>query len=98
MSKHKVRNLKNYILRVDNHRKLSMQRNTAGRYRVGAKSEKEAIKLLQKKIQFGSIQVYYQCDDTDITIGYKEIVKEIFVNKSQTYIYEKPLAATEARK
>lgn len=38
-------------------------RNTASRYLVGAKSAKEAKKLLQRAIGFGIIQVY--CEDTN---------------------------------
>lgn len=87
----------NYILLVDNYRRPSRQRNTAGRYRVGAKSEKEAKKLLRNKIQFGSIQVYYQCEKDDTTIGYKEIVKEEFNRNTNKPIYKQPLAATAAR-
>ena len=53
-------------------------RNTAGRYRVGAKSAKEAKKLLQRAIGFGSIQVY--CEDTNPETmhiaKYQECLKE----------------------
>ena len=69
-----MKNISNYILLVDSYRRPSRQRNTKGRYRVGAKTEKEAVKLLREKIKFGSIQVYYKCDD--VTIGYKEVVRE----------------------
>lgn len=75
--------VKNYILLVDAYRRPSRQRNTVGRYRVGAKTPKEAVKLLRDKIKFGSIQVYYCVDDTNRDpknrqkIGYKEVVKEI---------------------
>ena len=69
-----MKQIKNYILLVDNYRRPSRQRNTAGRYRVGAKTPKEAKELLQEKIKFGSIQMYYECKD--VTIGYKDIVKE----------------------
>ena len=76
-----MKEINNYILLVDNHRRPSRQRNTAGRYRVGAKTENEAIELLRDKIKFGSIQVYYKCnpenEKPENMIGYKEVVKEI---------------------
>lgn len=54
-----MKRIKNYICLVDTHRRASRMRNTAGRYRVGARTEDEAKKLLQKAVGFGSIQVYY---------------------------------------
>lgn len=51
---------KNYILIVDGHRRTGRQRNTHGRYRVGARSPEEAVKLLRAAIGFGSIRVYYE--------------------------------------
>ena len=74
-----MKSVNNYILLVDAYRRPSRRRNTVGRYRVGAKTEKEAIDLLRDKIKFDSIQVYYRCDDSEDTknqIGYKDIVKE----------------------
>lgn len=71
--------VKNYILLVDNHRSPARQRNTAGRYRVGAKTPDEAVKLLREKIGFGAIQVYYECPANEkLTIGYKEVKQEMF--------------------
>ena len=58
------RRTRNFICLVDQHRRPSRQRSTEGRYRVGAKNEKQARKLPQKAIGFGSIVVYYQ-DNTD---------------------------------
>lgn len=69
-----MKEIKSYILLVDSYRRPSRQRNTAGRYRVGAKSEKEAIKLLRDKIKFGSIQIY-TIDHTHKT-PYKTIIQE----------------------
>jgi hypothetical protein len=67
----------NYILLVDNHRRPSRQRNTAGRYRVCAKDEKQAEELLREKIGFGAILVYYQCrDDDKNNLPYKSVMKE----------------------
>ena len=69
--------VENYILLVDQHRRPSRQRNTQGRYRVGAKSEKQAVALLREKIKFGSIQVYYKVMKPDhYAVGYKEIIKD----------------------
>lgn len=53
-------------------------RNTEGRYRVAAKSEKEAIELLREKIGFGSIQVYYEDKNSkpEKMLKYKEVKKE----------------------
>lgn len=71
-----MKTLKNYILVVDGRRRVERRRNTCGRYRVGARTQKEAISLLRNKIKFGSIQFLYECDADDTTIGYKQIEKE----------------------
>lgn len=74
-----MKTVSNYILLVDAYRRPSRRRNTAGRYRVGAKTEKEAVELLRDKIKFGSIQVYYRCSDDENAknkVDYKEVVKE----------------------
>lgn len=73
--------LEKYVCLVDNHRRPSRCRNTQGRYIVCAKSEKEAKELLQKKIGFGSVQVYYKIDknsysyENNLKLNYKDIVK-----------------------
>jgi hypothetical protein len=76
-----MKEVKNYILLVDNYRRPSRRRNTAGRYRVGAKTPEEATELLREKIKFGSIQVYYECNPKNELpsrmVGYKEVVKEV---------------------
>lgn len=93
--------VKNYILLVDAYRRPSRQRNTAGRYRVGAKTPQEAVKLLRDKIKFGSIQVYYCVDDTNSDpknrqkVGYKEVVKEI---SCPHYQQIKPVSAIAPQK
>ena len=38
-----MKEVKQYVCLVDAHRRLSRCRNTRGRYRVGAKTEKEAV-------------------------------------------------------
>ena len=47
-----MRPVSNYILFVDAHKPPQYCHNTKGRYKVGAKTEKEAIELLRKKIKF----------------------------------------------
>ena len=79
-----MKEVKNYILLVDAHRRPSRRRNTSGRYRVGAKTKKEAIELLREKIKFGSIQCYYECKNDNLKVGYKEIVKEQFHTSNGT--------------
>lgn len=71
--------IKNYICLVDSFRRPSRRRNTAGRYRVGAKSADEAKKLLQKAVGFGSVQVLKEDDDprTASAAKYKECFREI---------------------
>ena len=83
-----MKEIKQAIVLVDNYRRPSRQRNTKGRYRVGAKTEQEAEELVQKAIGFGSVQFYYWEDkdnrssfyDSDQIVSYKEVVKEIFKN------------------
>ena len=88
-----MKQINNYILLVDYYRRPSRQRNTAGRYRVAAKTEKEAIKLLREKIGFGSIKVYYMCEPDDKhNIEYKRVVKEEYINGQYTQV--EPLHAT----
>lgn len=59
------------------------KRNTAGRYRVAAKTEKEAIELLRDKIGFGSIQVFFEDKNPkpDYILPYKKVMKEDYINK-----------------
>jgi len=72
--------VKNYICIVDGYRRPSRKRNTAGRYRVGAKTEAEAKKQLQQAIGFGSIQVYYE--DTNPKTCQIAKLGECFLEKS----------------
>ena len=76
--------VKQAIVLVDNYRRPERQRNTAGRYRVGAKTEKEAVNLVKKAIGFGSVQFYYWENDDAKTkkAKYKEVL--------QDYTYEQP--------
>lgn len=81
------RRTRNYICLVDTYRRPSRQRNTAGRYRVGAKNPKAARKLLQSAIGFGSVLVYYE-DNTNqlselVPIG--ECRREIWNTRSKRF-------------
>lgn len=79
MSKKKIV-YNNYICLVDRGSPPQFAHNTKGRYRVGAKNPKEAEKILKEAIGFGSVRVYYQCND--ILVGYKEAVKEVYSGNS----------------
>lgn len=68
--------IKNYVLLVDSYRRPDRRRNTAGRYRVGAKTPEEAVRLLRAVIGFGSIRVHFEAND--VSVGYKEVVQEVF--------------------
>lgn len=68
---------KNYIVLVDMYRRSSRCRNTRGRYRVGAKNPREARKLVQAAIGFGSVLVYYE--DFHLLARYREVLREQYV-------------------
>lgn len=90
-----MKTIKQAIVVVDSYRRPSRSRNTAGRYRVGAKTEKEAEELVRDAIGFGSVKFYYweREDSIQPKVKYKEVVKEI---PSYTgYSYEKPRHACE---
>ena len=74
-----MKKIKQAIVLVDAYRRPSRRRNTAGRYRVGAKTEKEAEELVRASIGFGSVKFYYWDDDDSRRpkVKYKEVVKEI---------------------
>ena len=87
------------IVLVDAHRRPSRRRNAAGRYKVGAKTEKEAEELVKAAIGFGSVKFYYweREDSTHQKVKYKEVVKEIPNSRlaDTDYSYEKPRHACE---
>lgn len=97
--------IKNFVLLVDDYRRPSRQRNTAGSYRVGAKTPKEAIKLLRDKIGFGSIKVYCEVkfnnprDDLPF-VPYKSVVRvePVFAGQHLTYKFAAPVHANAPRK
>ena len=53
-----MRTVQQFVLIVDYGTPPQFRQKTAGRYRVAAKDQKEAIKLLRKRIKFGSIQCF----------------------------------------
>lgn len=84
--------LNKYVCLVDNYRRPSRQRNTKGRYLVCAKTESEAKKILQNKIGFGSIQIYYQVTkdyglsfEKKANLSYKE-AKKMELDKNGEWI------------
>ncbi len=91
------------IVLVDTYRRPERRRNTAGRYRVGAKTEKEAEELVRAAIGFGSVQFYYweREDSTHQKVKYKEVVKEVYNVRladelpKATFSYEKPRHACD---
>lgn len=74
-----MKQIKQAIVVIDAYRQPSRRRNTAGRYRVGAKTEKEAVSLVRAAIGFGSAEFLYweRPDSNSKKVGYKEVVKEI---------------------
>ncbi len=94
-----MKTVKQAIVLVDAYRRPSRRRNTAGRYRVGAKTEKEAEELVRAAIGFGSVKFYYweRDDSTRPKVKYKEVVKEIPSSRlvDTAYSYEKPRHACE---
>lgn len=68
-------------------------RNTAGVYLVGAKSPKEAKKILQKAIGFGSITItkHQWLPDNAPSLKHGQIVKQQFQENNDgthTYVYD----------
>lgn len=101
-----MKEIKNYIVLVDNYRRPSRRRNTAGRYRVAAKTPKEAAELLREKIGFGAIHVYYECNPNDpYNVPYKTVVKEEFQeireadgSTRRSFVHTEPRHATAPQK
>lgn len=86
-----MKKIKRAIVLVDTYRRPSLKRNTAGRYIVSAKSEKEAVELVQKAIGFGSVQFYYwEQNDSYKFINYKEVKKMLYNPWKNKWILEKP--------
>lgn len=82
-----MKEINNYIFLVDGHRPITMYRydgqglthivprQTAGRYRVGAKSLKEARKILHEAIKFGSV-TFLREDNDKRNAMYKQVIYE----------------------
>ncbi len=85
-----MKEIKQAIVLVDAYRRPSRRRNTAGRYRVGAKTEKEAEQLVQKAIGFGSVKFYYWEKDTcpKKKAAYKQVLKDIPLTRLVDTKYE----------
>lgn len=94
-----MKTIRQAIVLVDAYRRPSRRRNTAGRYRVGAKTEKEAEELVRAAIGFGSVKFYYweHPDSTHQKVKYKQVVKEIPESRlaDTAYSYAKPRHACE---
>lgn len=69
--------VKQFVCVVDGWRRPSRQRNTHGRYRVGAKDEKSAKRMLQKAIGFGSVQVIFEDEAPKTQLALGECRKEL---------------------
>ena len=86
-----MKEVKQAIVLVDVYRRPERRRNTTGRYIVSAKSEKEAVELVQKAIGFGSVQFYYwERNDSFKFIKYKEVKKMSYNPCENKWILEKP--------
>ena len=98
-----MKEVRQAIVLVDAHRRPSERHSTAGRYRVDAKTEKEAEELVRKTIGFGSVQFYYWEDKSYPVPAqkakYKRVLKEIpCTHLADTkYTYEQPRHACSPR-
>lgn len=101
-SKKKAAKCHTYVVLVDWHNRY--KHNTAGRYLVGANSEKEAKEMLQKAIGFGSVQVYYRATDdnydlttsNDARMSYGQMQKVDFVNHGKGNIEDRLMPVLHA--
>lgn len=97
-----MKTIRQAIVLVDAYKSPLKRHNTAGRYRVGAKTEKEAEELVRAAIGFGSVKFYYweRDDSTQPKVAYKEVVKEIPNSRlaDTRFSYEKPRHACEPLK
>lgn len=86
------------IVLVDAYKPVK-RHNTAGRYRVGAKTEKEAEELVRAAIGFGSVKFSHweKENSTQPKVKYREVVKEIPNSQfpDTVYSYEKPRHACD---
>ncbi len=96
-----MKKVRQAIVLVDAYRRPGRRRNTAGRYRVGAKTEKEAEKLVRTTIGFGSVKFYYWERDNGYLpkVKYREVVKEVANTRlaDTGFSYEQPRHACAPR-
>ena len=94
-----MRKVRQAIVLVDAYRRPGRRRNTAGRYRVGAKTEKEAEELVRAAIGFGSVKFYYWERNNGYLpkVKYREVAKEVINPESNRtgFCYEQPRHACE---
>ena len=75
-----------YVCLVDTYRRPSRRRNTAGRYQVGARSAKEAKRILQKMIGFGSVIIYYEDRNPERVLKRGEAVRVPGISDKTLYL------------
>ena len=90
------------IVLVDVHGPRDRLHSTCGRYRVGAKTEKEAVQFVRDAVGFGSVEFYYwEAEDAPTKkVAYKQVVKEVYdkeLGEEYPYRYEKPRHACAPR-
>ena len=90
------------IVLVDVYTPRDKKHSTYGRYRVGAKTEKEAVQFVRNVVGFGSIRFYYwEAEDAPTKkVAYKQVVKEVYgeeLGEEYPYRYEKPRHACAPR-
>lgn len=78
--------IRQYICLVDCHRRPSRRRNTYGRYQVGAKTPKEARRILQQKIGFGAVNVCCEEKEPLIVLKRGEAVRELYVDGQTKHV------------
>ena len=70
-----MKEVKQCIVLVDYYTPLHLKHSTAGGYKVGAKTKKEAVQLVRNAIGFGHVQ-FYQFDESNKNmVAYKEVKK-----------------------
>lgn len=82
----------NYILLVERYGHSISENCETGRYRVGAKTQKEAVRFLRDIIKEGIIKVHFQCDprlemDAD-WLPHKKIAREKYLGYG---VYEREI-------
>ena len=95
-----MRHINTYVCLVDGGGPIWADHSTQGRYYVGAKSEKEAKKLLQKAIGFGSIDVCYiaQPGGFDPILSEKIVRKAVWLKDLSVFATEDVVHATAPRR